>query len=57
MKNYFCFRFSEPKEAKYWVEKIDCKVRFFKVGLQLFLAVVGLLLILLLIAEIKLCST
>jgi orotidine-5'-phosphate decarboxylase len=30
--------FSEPETAKEWVEKLDGKIKFFKVGLQLFLA-------------------
>ncbi len=30
--------FSDPLEARKWVEKIDCRIKFFKVGLQLFLA-------------------
>ncbi len=34
----FALDFSEPEEAKKWVEEVDCKVKFFKVGLQLFLA-------------------
>ncbi|HEC97028.1 MAG TPA: orotidine-5'-phosphate decarboxylase [Nitrospirae bacterium] len=34
----FALDFSDPEEAKEWVEKIDCKIKFFKVGLQLFLA-------------------
>lgn len=34
----FALDFSDPEEAKRWVEKLDGKIRFFKVGLQLFLA-------------------
>ena len=34
----FALDFSNPKEAQQWVEKLDCKIKFFKVGLQLFLA-------------------
>ncbi len=34
----FALDFSEPEEARHWVEKVDCKIKFFKVGLQLFLA-------------------
>ncbi len=34
----FALDFSDPEEAKEWVEKIDRKIKFFKVGLQLFLA-------------------
>ncbi len=34
----FALDFSDPKEAEKWVEKVDCKIKFFKVGLQLFLA-------------------
>ncbi|MEF3169212.1 MAG: orotidine-5'-phosphate decarboxylase [Deltaproteobacteria bacterium] len=34
----FALDFSDPEEAKRWVEKVDGKIRFFKVGLQLFLA-------------------
>lgn len=34
----FALDFSDPEEAKRWVEKLDGEIRFFKVGLQLFLA-------------------
>ncbi len=34
----FALDFSDPEEAKRWVEKVDGKIKFFKVGLQLFLA-------------------
>ena len=34
----FALDFSNPEEAKQWVEKLDGKIKFFKVGLQLFLA-------------------
>ncbi len=34
----FALDFSDPEEARRWVEKVDGKIRFFKVGLQLFLA-------------------
>ncbi|QQG66350.1 orotidine-5'-phosphate decarboxylase [Desulfobulbus oligotrophicus] len=34
----FALDFSEPEKAKEWVEKLDGKIKFFKVGLQLFLA-------------------
>jgi orotidine-5'-phosphate decarboxylase len=34
----FALDFSDPKEAARWVEKLDSHVKFFKVGLQLFLA-------------------
>ncbi len=34
----FALDFSDPREALRWVKKLDCKIKFFKVGLQLFLA-------------------
>jgi orotidine-5'-phosphate decarboxylase len=34
----FALDFSDPKEALQWVGKLDCKIKFFKVGLQLFMA-------------------
>ncbi len=34
----FALDFSDPKEAKEWVRKLENHVKFFKVGLQLFLA-------------------
>ncbi len=34
----FALDFSNPDEAREWVEKIDSEIKFFKVGLQLFLA-------------------
>lgn len=34
----FALDFSDPVEANEWVVKLDSKVKFFKVGLQLFLA-------------------
>ena len=34
----FALDFSDPKEAKEWVRKLESHVKFFKVGLQLFLA-------------------
>ena len=34
----FALDFSDPKEAKEWVTKLESHVKFFKVGLQLFLA-------------------
>ena len=34
----FALDFSTPQEARAWVERLDGQVRFFKVGLQLFLA-------------------
>ena len=34
----FALDFPDPEEAKQWVEKVDDKIKFFKVGLQLFLA-------------------
>lgn len=34
----FALDFSDPKEAQAWVEKLDSEIKFFKVGLQLFLA-------------------
>ena len=34
----FALDFSDPEEALRWVEKLDGKIKFFKVGLQLFLA-------------------
>jgi orotidine-5'-phosphate decarboxylase len=34
----FALDFSDPKEAARWVERLDGHVKFFKVGLQLFLA-------------------
>jgi orotidine-5'-phosphate decarboxylase len=34
----FALDFSDPKEALQWVEKLDGSIKFFKVGLQLFLA-------------------
>ncbi len=34
----FALDFADPAEAREWVEKTDCRIRFFKVGLQLFLA-------------------
>ncbi|MGI6655229.1 MAG: orotidine-5'-phosphate decarboxylase [Desulfobulbus sp.] len=34
----FALDFSDPEEAKAWVEKIDSEIKFFKVGLQLFIA-------------------
>ncbi|MCL2790237.1 MAG: orotidine-5'-phosphate decarboxylase [Desulfobulbus sp.] len=34
----FALDFSDPEEAKKWVEQLDGKIKFFKVGLQLFLA-------------------
>ena len=34
----FALDFSNPEEAKEWVDKISHKIKFFKVGLQLFLA-------------------
>ena len=34
----FALDFPDPKQARNWVEKTDSKIKFFKVGLQLFLA-------------------
>ncbi|MBM9536553.1 orotidine-5'-phosphate decarboxylase [Desulfobulbus alkaliphilus] len=34
----FALDFSDPEKAKEWVEKLDGRIKFFKVGLQLFLA-------------------
>ncbi len=34
----FALDFADPVTARQWVEKLDSKLRFFKVGLQLFLA-------------------
>ncbi len=34
----FALDFPDPKQARSWVEKTDSKIKFFKVGLQLFLA-------------------
>ena len=34
----FALDFSDPEEAMQWVEKVDGDIKFFKVGLQLFLA-------------------
>ena len=34
----FALDFSDPAEAARWVEKLDSEIKFFKVGLQLFLA-------------------
>ena len=34
----FALDFADPSTARQWVEKLDSKIRFFKVGLQLFLA-------------------
>ena len=34
----FALDFSDPKEALDWVKKLDKEIKFFKVGLQLFLA-------------------
>ena len=34
----FALDFSDPLQAKKWVEKVDDHIKFFKVGLQLFLA-------------------
>ena len=34
----FALDFSSPEEAKAWVKKLDGSIKFFKVGLQLFLA-------------------
>ncbi len=34
----FALDFADPEEARQWVEKIDGRIKFFKVGLQLFLA-------------------
>ena len=34
----FALDFSDPQVAKEWVEKLDGNIKFFKVGLQLFLA-------------------
>lgn len=34
----YALDFSDPVEAAQWVEKLDSKLKFFKVGLQLFLA-------------------
>ncbi|MGI6656427.1 MAG: orotidine-5'-phosphate decarboxylase [Desulfobulbus sp.] len=34
----FALDFSDPATAQQWVKKLDNKIRFFKVGLQLFLA-------------------
>lgn len=34
----FALDFPDPKEASIWVEKLDGRIKFFKVGLQLFLA-------------------
>lgn len=34
----FALDFSNPAEAASWVEKLDSEIKFFKVGLQLFLA-------------------
>jgi orotidine-5'-phosphate decarboxylase len=34
----FALDFADPEEAKKWVKKTDKKIKFFKVGLQLFLA-------------------
>jgi len=34
----YALDFSDPVEAGQWVERLDSKIKFFKVGLQLFLA-------------------
>lgn len=34
----FALDFSDPEEAKTWIDKLDSSIKFFKVGLQLFLA-------------------
>ena len=34
----FALDFPDPKEAARWVERLDDRIKFFKVGLQLFLA-------------------
>jgi orotidine-5'-phosphate decarboxylase len=34
----FALDFSDPEEAKTWINKLDSSIKFFKVGLQLFLA-------------------
>ncbi len=34
----FALDFADPGEARQWVERLDSKIKFFKVGLQLFLA-------------------
>ncbi|MBL0714288.1 MAG: orotidine 5'-phosphate decarboxylase, partial [Desulfosarcina sp.] len=34
----FALDFSDAEEAKRWVEKLDNHIKFFKVGMQLFLA-------------------
>lgn len=34
----FALDFSNPEEAKNWVRKVDGEIKFFKVGLELFLA-------------------
>ncbi|MEK7748277.1 MAG: orotidine-5'-phosphate decarboxylase [Nitrospirota bacterium] len=34
----FALDFTDPEEAKRWVEKVDSEIKFFKVGLTLFLA-------------------
>ncbi len=34
----FALDFSDPEEAKNWVRKVDGEIKFFKVGLELFLA-------------------
>jgi len=37
-KIIFALDFADPIEARHWVEQLDYKIKFFKVGLQLFLA-------------------
>ena len=34
----FALDFADPREALHWVKKLDGEMKFFKVGLQLFLA-------------------
>ncbi len=34
----FALDFADPREAASWVEKLESRIKFFKVGLQLFLA-------------------
>ncbi|MBW1792772.1 MAG: orotidine-5'-phosphate decarboxylase, partial [Deltaproteobacteria bacterium] len=34
----FALDFADPDEALEWVKKLDSELKFFKVGLQLFLA-------------------
>ncbi len=34
----FALDFADPREAASWIEKLESKIKFFKVGLQLFLA-------------------